>query len=135
MGKFSAGTIIRRKCDGSPIGPFMRIIHEGENIVYADVIGHDNPNVMLMKKNVYVPTIRTLMVPQAVFDRLKEDKMRVIYFTPNQKSLGVLNAKPQLIKFKTVMLGDEMIFELEHVWLGMSLNDMIVKIALKNKLI
>ena len=135
MGKFSAGTIIRRKCDGSPIGPFMRIIHEGENIVYADVIGHDNPNVMLMKKNVYVPSIRTLMVPQKVFDRLKEDKMRVIYFTPNQKSLGVLNAKPQLIKFKTVMLGDEMIFELEHVWLGMSLNDMIVKIALKNKLI
>lgn len=135
MGKFSAGTIIRRKCDGSPIGPFMRIMHEGENIVYADVIGHDNPNVMLMKKNVYVPSIRTLMVPQKVFDRLKEDKMRVIYFTPNQKSLGVLNAKPQLIKFKTVMLGDEMIFELEHVWLGMSLNDMIVKIALKNKLI
>ena len=135
MGKFSAGTIIRRKCDGSPIGPFMRIIHEGENIVYADVIGHDNPNVMLMKKNVYVPSIRTLMVPQKVFDRLKEDKMRVIYFTPNQKSLGVLNAKPQLIKFKTVMLGDEMIFELEHVWLGMSLNDMIVKIALKNKVI
>lgn len=135
MGKFSAGTIIRRKCDGSPIGPFMRIMHEGENIVYADVIGLDNPNVMLMKKNVYIPSIRTLMVPQQTFDRLKEGKMQLIYFTPNQKSLGVLKAKPQLIKFKTVMLGYEMIFELEHIWLGMSLNDMVVKIALKNRIV
>ena len=113
----------------------MRVMHEEDDKVWADVIGHDNPNVMLMKKNVYLPNIRTLMVPQKVFDRLKEDKMRVIYFTPNQKSLGVLNAKPQLIKFKTVMLGDEQIFELEHVWLGMSLNDMVVKISLRGKLI
>lgn len=135
MGKFSVGTIIRRKCEGGPIGPFMQIMHEEDDKVWADIIGHDNPNVMLMKKNVYVPNIRTLMVPQKVFDRLKEDKMHVIYFTPNQKSLGVLNAKPQLIKFKTVMLGDEMIFELEHVWLGMSLNDMVVKISLRGKLI
>ena len=135
MGKFKVGAVIRRKCEGSPIGPFMRVMHEEEDKVYADVIGFDNPNVMLMKKNVYVPSIRTLMIPQTVFNRLKEDRMRVIYFTPNEKSLGVLNARPQLIRFKTVMLGDETIYELEHVWLGMSLNDMVVKIALKNKLI
>ncbi|MER2007637.1 MAG: hypothetical protein ABS939_09310 [Psychrobacillus sp.] len=113
----------------------MRIMHEEEDKVWADVIGLDNPNVMLMKKNVYVPSIRTLMIPQQTFERLKEGKMQLIYFTPNQKSLGVLKAKPQLIKFKTVMLGYEMIFELEHIWLGMSLNDMVVKISLKNKLI
>ena len=135
MGKFKVGTIIRRKCEGGPIGPFMQIMHEEEDKVYADVIGLDNPNVMLMKKNVYVPSIRTLMVPQAVFNRLKEDKMRVIYFTPNKKSQGVLKAKPQLIKFKTVMTGDEQIFELDHIWLGMSLNDMVVKISLRGKLI
>jgi hypothetical protein len=113
----------------------MQIMHEGENLVYADVVGLDNPNVMLMKKNVYVPSIRTLMIPQQTFERLKEGKMRLIYFTPNQKSLGVLKAKPQLIKFKTVMLGYEMIFELEHIWLGMSLNDMVVKVALKNRIV
>jgi len=135
MGKFKVGTIIRRKCEECPIGPYMRIMHEEEDKVYADVIGLDNPNVMLMKKNVYVPSIRTLSVPEPIFNRLKEGQMHLIQYTINKKSLGVLNAKPELIRFTTVMMSYETIFELEHVWMGMSLNDMVIKLSLKKKLV
>ena len=129
------GDIIRRKCstDGKPIGPYMRIMAIQGTRVYADTIGTDEPNVIILKRNCYVCKSRTLIVSEDVLNRLKTGK-QILVQHPTCKSWNeVYKNTPDLIIFRTVPKNYKSIFVIENVRTALSLGKPVVRIVVNYK--
>ena len=111
------GDIIRRKCstDGKPIGPYMRIMVIKENRVYADTIGEDEPNVIILKRNCYVCKVRQLVVPEDTLDKLKSDRISTLERISCKTWYAVYRNKPDLIMFRSPKRKEKALFSLESV--------------------
>ena len=110
------GDIVRRKAkDGQPIGPYLQIMHIQGSFVYADTIGLDNPNVLIMKDNIYVCSIASLPVSEYVLNRLRSGEQVAIEHTVNKPWNRVYDNPPELIRVYTLPRGNDAIFVVERV--------------------
>lgn len=109
------GQIIRRKVNNKPVGPYMVIQVIEDDRIYADVVGLDNPNVMLLKKDVYEPTISTLMISERVLHCLKAGKTIMVQHRASEKWINAYNKEPELVKFYCQPKTYKATFSVEYV--------------------
>ena len=131
------GDIIRRSINGKPVGPYMMIQVIEDDRVYADVIGLDEPNVVLLKKDVYVPTISSLPVSERVLLCLRDGKTIMIQHKANKQWLSVFDKGPELIRFYCVPKMYENIYTVEYMkrFRSPSLREDTIRIVLNNMII
>lgn len=131
------GDIIRRSINGKPIGPYMMIQVIEDDKVYADVIGLDEPNIILLKKDVYVPTISSLPVSERVLLCLRDGKTIMIQHKADKLWLSVLGKGPELIRFYCVPKMYENIYTVEYMkrFRSPSLREDTVRIVLNSMII
>ena len=129
------GDIIRRKCstDGAPIGPYMQIMAIKDDRIYADVIGEDEPNIILLKKNVYVCKHRVIAIAERVLDRLKSGEQYAIQH-PLCERWNSLLKKPDLITFRTVVRDYRATFVVESVKQTLSLGEKVIRVVVSYKI-
>lgn len=98
--KFQKGQIVRRKLhSGTPIGPYMQIMHIEQDKVYCDIIGKDNPNIALFKDNVYVYSQISLMISDEMLKRLKQGKTICVSHPITVKWEKAYKENPELVHF------------------------------------
>lgn len=130
------GDIIRRKCstDGKPIGPYMRIMHIKDNIIYADTIGADEPNILIAKRNCYVCKHKTLVVSEDILERLKSGKTNAVQHDICKTWHNVYLNTPDLITFRTMLKNYKATFTVENVRTMLSLGKPTIRIILNYKI-
>lgn len=130
------GDIIRRKCsiDGAPIGPYMKIMAIKEDRVYADTIGEDEPNVILLKKNCYVCKHRVISIAEKVLERLKSGEQYAIQHPLCERWNSLLKTQPDLITFRTVVKDYRSTFVIESVNKMSSLGEKVIRVVISYKL-
>lgn len=130
------GDIIRRKCstDGAPIGPYMKIMAIKEDRVYADTIGEDEPNVILLKKNCYVCKHRVISIAEKVLERLKSGEQYAIQHPLCERWNSLLKTQPDLITFRTVVKDYRSTFVIESVNKTSSLGEKVIRVVISYKL-
>ena len=129
------GDIVRRKCstDGKPIGPYMRIMVIKEDRVYADTIGEDEPNVILLKRNCHVCSVRQLVVSEDTLDKLKAGRITSVEHITCKTWYSVYRNRPDLIMFRAVKKKEKPLFTLDSVKTASSMGRYIVRISLGYK--
>lgn len=131
--KYRIGQIIRRKLkNGTPVGPYMTIQHIEEDRVYADVIGQDNPNVMLLKNHVYVPTISSVIISESKLRQLNKNG-DIISHPVTARWMSIYSDPPELIRLYTIPKGYESTFVLQYVRTKISLREKVIEIELANQ--
>lgn len=134
--KFYKGQIIRRKLhDGTPVGPYMRIMHIEQDRVYADVIGTDTPNVMLLKDNVYTYSIFSITISESLLNKLNSGKTVCAQHSVDIRWESVYNNPPELIRFITQRKGYESIFVVENVQKQIQLREFVIRIIVSNRVV
>lgn len=130
------GDIVRRKCsaDGAPIGPYMKIMAIKEDRVYADTIGEDEPNVILLKKNCYVCKHRVISIAEKVLERLKSGEQYAIQHPLCERWNSLLKTQPDLITFRTVVKDYRSTFVIESVNKTSSLGEKVIRVVISYKL-
>lgn len=130
------GDIIRRKCstDNKPIGPYMRIVHIKDNLVYADTIGRDEPNILISKKNCHICKHKTLIVSEEVLERLKSGKQIAVSHPMCTTWYNVYLKTPDLIIFRTALKNYKAMFVIENVRSLMSLGKPTIRIVVNYKI-
>lgn len=132
--KFSLGQIIRRKLhNGKPVGPYMIIQHIERDRVYADVIGQDTPNEMILKDNVYVPTINSLCISEDMYERLRKGFAICVQHPINKVWEGVYSNPPELIRFYTLPKHYSVVFVVEYVNMVISFREKNIRIVVANQ--
>lgn len=130
------GQIIRRKAgDNFPVGPYLRIMHIERDRVYADTIGWDNPNIILLKKNVYVPTHTTLTISEYVLKRLNEGSLNVIQHLATTRWQKTLEQQPEIITFQTLPLNYKHTFVVEKISEHWSFKEKMIRINIADKIV
>lgn len=130
------GDIIRRKAsDGAPIGPYMQIQAFKDDYVYADVIGLDEPNVLILKKDVYICTISTLIISESLLFDLDHGNKYIVSHLATKQWKNVLAKKPELIRFRTALKNYQHVFVVDTYRLVLSCNELRVKIMVDQKVI
>ena len=136
MAKYLKGAIIRKKLeDGTPIGPYMQIMHVDHKKVYADVIGLDVPNVAIPKKNVYLYRIPAVIVSEQKLQELKEKRAIAVRHKTTANWEKILKDPPELIKFFTVPKNYQAIFVVDSVRTVYALNERSIQIVVGNKVL
>lgn len=129
------GDIIRRKAsDGCPIGPYMQIMAIKEGYVYADVIGLDEPNILILKKDVYVCTISTLIISEQLLHDLAHGNKFVVSHLATKMWKNVLSKKPELIRFRTALKNYQHVFVADTYRLVLSCSELYIKIIVDEKI-
>ena len=79
------GQIIRRKLnDGTPVGPYMRIVRFTRTHVIAQRIiryscaGYDNEELFILRSHVYEPVVCKLVLSSIVWERVNAERQRSI---------------------------------------------------------
>lgn len=134
-GMFYKGQIIRRKSNGSPIGPYMRVIRTEHSRVYAEVIGHNEPIVMLLKDNVYPYKQGNLLISEELLERLKKGSAICAQHVVNIPWQRIYEDPPELIRFYTQPKNYEAVFVLENVQKMLSLGDIVIRVIVDNKIV
>lgn len=130
------GDIIRRKAsDGCPIGPYMQIMAIKDDRVYADTIGTDEPNILILKENVHVCTISTLTVSEPMLYDLAHGNKYVVSHLETKMWKNVLARKPELIRFRTIMKNYQHVFVADTYRRMLSCGELYVKIIVDQKVI
>ena len=95
------GQLIRKKThDGAPIGPYMRIERDDRDRVLASVIGRKEPLTSILKKNVYIPKIRSLYISEEKLWNVKKEKDTVVSHPATTKWIKLYEQpNPDLIRF------------------------------------
>lgn len=128
------GDIIRRKAsDGCPIGPYMQIMAIKDDYVYADIFGLDEPNILILKKDVYVCTISTLIISESLLFDLDHGNKYVVSHLATKQWKNVLAKKPELIRFRTALKNYQHVFVVDTYRLVLSCNELRVKIIVDQK--
>lgn len=111
------GDIVRRKCsmDNKPIGPYMRVMAIQDERVYADTIGQDEPNVILLKKNCHVCNVHQLVVSEEILDKLKSGRITKLQHISCKTWYAVYRKKPDLIMFRSPKRKEKSLYTLEDV--------------------
>lgn len=135
MERFRIGAVIRRNSEYGPIGPYMRITVIENDRIYADTIGADNPNIMLLKSNVYVCSMYSLVVSEPVLKRLQEGLMSHVQHPQDTKWNRVVDNKPELVRFYSKVKGYEVIFKLWNAYKTHVLGDDVVYVYLNEKIL
>lgn len=131
--KFYVGQIIRRQThENAPIGPFMIVQIVERDRVYADVIGHDVPNEMILKKNVYRYSIDAVCISESLFERLIKGQAICAQHLATKQWLKVWTSKPELIRFYTQNKNYQAIFVVENITKTMSLGEHVIRIIVDN---
>ena len=127
--KFYVGQVIRRKIrEDAPIGPYMLVQHVESDRVYADIIGRDMPNEMILKKNVYTHKIDAVCISEDLYHRLVNGKTICAQHKATTQWIKIWSSPPELIKFYTQAKNYQAIFVLEHVTKAISLGEPIIRI-------
>ena len=130
------GDIIRRKAsDGAPIGPYMQIQVIKDDRVYADVIGTDEPNILILKKNVHVCSIFTLTVSEPMLMDLAKGRKWVVSHPATKHWLSFLNKNYELVCFRTAWREYRHVFVVLSKTKMLSCGEMCVKIVVDQKVI
>ena len=130
------GDIIRRKAsDGAPIGPYMQIMAIKDEYVYADVIGLDEPNILILKKDVHVCTISTLIISEQLLHDLERGNKFVVSHLETKMWKNVLAKKPELIRFRTALKNYQHIFVADTYRRVLSCSELYIKIIVDQKVI
>lgn len=129
------GDIIRRKCstDGKPIGPYMRVMVIKDDRVYADTIGEDEPNIIILKRNCYVCKVRILVVSEEVLNNLKSGKQYAVQHPVCKLWDNMVENTPDLIVFKTAVKGYTAMFVVENVRRALNLGEPIIRVVVNYK--
>lgn len=131
--KFYVGQIIKRQThENAPIGPFMMVQVVERDRVYADVIGHDVPNEMILKKNVYRYSIDAVCISENLFERLTKGQTICAQHLATKQWLKVWASKPELIRFYTQRKNYQAIFVVENITKTMSLGEHMIRIIVDN---
>jgi len=128
--KFYVGQVVRRKhSDGCAIGPYMRVEHIERDRVYASMIGRDIPNDMLLKKNVYVPTIFSLSVSDETIERLRKRKTYTVSHPATTRWNSIWKKKPVLVRFYSHGKAFARIFKIDCISKDIILREPVIKIT------
>ena len=128
------GDIIRRKAsDGCPIGPYMQIMAIKDDYVYADIFGLDEPNILILKKDVYICTISTLIISESLLFDLDHGNKYIVSHLATKQWKNVLAKKPELIRFRTALKNYQHVFVVDTYRLVLSCNELRVKIMVDQK--
>ena len=96
------GQLIRRKThDGAPIGPYMKItcVDKG-TIVYAKVIDTNESPVLIQKKNVYIPKVKSLYISEEKLNNIKSERDTVVSHPATVSWIKLYEQpNPDLIRF------------------------------------
>lgn len=131
--KFYVGQIIRRKTHGDvPIGPYMLVQHVEADRVYADIIGRDMPNEMILKKNAYRYKIDAVCISEDLYHRLVKGQTVCAQHAATTQWIKVWSSPPELIKFYTQAKNYQAIFVLENVTKTISLGEPVIRIIVDN---
>ena len=125
------GNIIRRKCstDGKPIGPYMRIMLIKDNLIYADTIGRDEPNILISKKNCHLCKYKTLIVSEETLEKLKSGKQIAVQHPMCKTWYEVFINTPDLIVFRTAIKNYKAMFVIENVRTCLNLGKPMIRIV------
>lgn len=94
------GDIVRKKMhNGTPIGPYVQVMKIEDDRVYCDIIGEDMPNVMILRKNVFVPKTMGLIVSEEKLWKLYKGEDLCISHLATKAWLKVIDEQPELIRF------------------------------------
>lgn len=130
------GQIIRRKAmDNFPIGPYLRIKYIELDRVYADTIGWDNPNIILLKKNIYIPTNFTLLISQCVLDKLNSGALMAVQHPATTRWIQALEKSPEIITFQSFPLNYKHTFVVEQITEHYSFGEKMIRINVANKIV
>lgn len=131
--KFYVGQIIRKKSKtGAPVGPYLMVQHVEYDRVYADTIGLDNPNVMILKENVYRYKTDAVCISEDLYNRLIKGQTICAQHKATTQWLKVWSSPPELIKFYTQRKNYQTIFVVENVTKTWSLGEYVVRIIVDN---
>lgn len=133
--KFYKGQLIRRQIrENVPIGQYMIVQVVEKDRIYAEIIGCDTPNVMILKKNVYKCTIGALCISEDVFKRLYDGSTICVQHIATKLWLKACDAKPELIRFYTQRMNYQAIFVIESITRTTSLGESMVRIIVDRRL-
>lgn len=108
--KLTRGQIIRRKSEnGGPIGPYIRITQATNYFVYGCPIGM-NIEVLMHRKNVYVPPMVKLPVRPLKFQELCNKITTTVTHKLSPKYEKMLKNPPELVCFYDNMDGDHRVY-------------------------
>ena len=126
------GDIIRRAVHGKPVGPYLMVEVIDDEKVYAGVIGLDEPNIMLLKKDIYVPKMCSLPVSERVLLCLRDKKTVMIQHKATKQWLSVYDQEPELIKFYCLPKMYSNVYTIEYMkrFKSLSLREDTVRIVL-----
>lgn len=131
--KYREGLIVRRKTkNGTPIGPYMTIQHVENDRIYADIIGQDTPNEMILKENVYLHKTNSVCISEGLLERLKNGTAICVQHETTPKWTKIWEQQPELIAFYTVLRGYRAVFVVESVKKTLSLGKPMIRIIVSN---
>lgn len=135
--KFFVGNIVRKKtASGIAVGPFMKIMHITNSKIYADIIGLDEPNVVLQKKDVVPMKCYSLPVSKKQLDRLKQGKIDRICHPVSIRWQSAYEKTPDLIRFYALEgAGDSGVFTIDSINKRLSLNEPVIEIVIARQLL
>lgn len=135
--KFFVGNIVRKKtASGTAVGPFMQIMHIEGGRIYADVIGLDEPNVMLQKKAVVPMKCYSLPISARQLDRLKQGKTDRICHPVSIRWQSAYEKTLDLIRFYVLEgAGNSAVFTVDSINKRLSLNEPVIEIVVGEQLL
>lgn len=99
------GDIIRKKVQsGTIVGPYMRIEVVEDDRVYASVFGSDAPNIMILKSNVHVCSVKSLVISSKMLEDLKNGFKCEVSHTCTPTWKAVVDETPEIIMFRTAYI-------------------------------
>lgn len=135
--RFFVGSIIRKKtASGIVVGPLMQIMHIVNDKFYADVIGLDEPSVVLQRKDVVLIKSFSLPVSRKQLDRLKQGKIDRICHPVSIRWQTVYENVPSIIRFYTLQgAGDSAMFTVDSVNKRLQLNEPVIEVVVGQQLL
>lgn len=131
------GQIIRKKSlDGCPIGSYMRVVHMEHGRVYADVLGSDIPNNVLLRNRVCEIKQASLPIPEELLKKLKNGRTLRVVHDVSPKWLRVVYERPEIITFYSLPIGSKTkglrgIFVIENIRRMFSVVEITVNYEIK----
>lgn len=114
----------------------MQIMRVENGKIYADVIGLDEPNVVLQKKIVVPMKCYSLPVSKKQLDRLKQGKINRIYHPVSIRWQSAYEKTLDLIRFYTLEgAGDSAIFTIDSIRKRLSLNEPVIEVVVGEHLL
>ena len=98
------GQIIRRKLnDGTPVGPYMRIVRfththvVAQRIIRYSCAGYDNEELFILRSHVYEPVVCKLVLSSVIWERVNAERQRSIIHDICPKWEHIMDKEPEVI--------------------------------------